>query len=258
MDLGLAGRRALVTASSRGLGRACAEALAAEGARVFMSSRDPASLRAAAEEIGAAGLRVADMTSADEIDTLCQEAISSLGGLDVLVVNAGGPPMGDFASTGDGAWRNGHELMLMSAVRVIRNTLPHLVASEQGRILIITSISGRQPIPTLILSNSYRAAVTAMAKTLSLEVAPRGVTVNCLAPDAILSDRIRDLHAAAAGRRGVPLDQHLAEHARSLPMGRFGRPLEFGRTCAFLCSAHAGYITGQTLGVDGGSLRGIH
>jgi 3-oxoacyl-[acyl-carrier protein] reductase len=242
VDLGLKERRALVTAASKGLGRACAGALSDEGARVFISSRDAAAIEATGRAIKAAGWAAADVSKAGEPESLVELAVSKLGGLDVLVVNAGGPPRGTFQSTSVESWEPAFQLTLMSAVRLVNAALPALKQSGQGRIVFITSISVRQPIPNLILSNSLRAGVTGLAKTLSREVAPDGITVNCLAPDGILTDRIRELNLSAANS----------------PMGRFGDPSEFAAACAFLCSKHAGYITGQTLGVDGGSLLGVH
>ena len=242
MDLGLKDRRALVTASSRGLGRACAEALGAEGARVFICSRDASAIEATGRAIKAAGWAPADMSQEGEPEGVVELAVSKLGGLDVLVVNAGGPPRGTFQTTPLESWEPAFHLTLMSAVRLVKAALPSLKQSGQGRIVFITSISVRQPIPNLILSNSLRAGVTGLAKTLSREVAAERITVNCLAPDAILTDRVRELGLSAS----------------SSPMGRFGDPSEFGAACAFLCSKQAAYITGQTLGVDGGSLLGVH
>lgn len=249
MDFGLKDRKALVTAASKGLGRASAAALAAEGARVFISSRNESDLRSAAESIGAAGWKTADVSSGEQVAQLLGAAVESLGGLDALVVNAGGPPPGGFDGTDEEGWRTGYDLTLMSAVRLIRGALPHLRQSDQGRIVIITSITGRQPIDGLILSNAFRPAVTGMAKTLSREIGPEGITVNCIAPESILTDRVRQL-AALAGR------SNLGE--TDLPMRRYGDPAEVGALVAYLCSAHAGFITGQTIGIDGGGLRGIH
>jgi len=254
MDLGLKGRSALVTAASKGLGRACAEALIAEGAEVFISSRDQVSIERTAKEINAAGWLAADVSKPGEPEELVRAAITRLSGLDILVVNAGGPPPGTFQSTPLELWEVAFNLTLMSAVRLIRTGLPHLKRSEQGRIVCITSISVRQPIPNIALSNSLRAAVTGMAKTLSRELAPDRITVNCLAPDAILTDRIREVAAAS----GAQPEDRIKEMAASHPMGRMGDPAEFGATCAFLCSRQAGYITGQTIGVDGGALVGVH
>jgi len=254
MDLGLKGRSALVAAASKGLGRACAEALIGEGAEVFISSRDPVSIEGTAKQINAAGWLASDVSKPGEPEALVKAAITQLGGLDVLVVNAGGPPPGTFQSTPPEMWDVAFQLTLMSAVRLIRAGLPHLKRSEQGRIVFITSISVRQPIPNLALSNSMRGAVTGLAKTLARELAPDRITVNCLAPDAILTDRIRALAAAS----GVDPEERIKQQSAAAPMGRLGDPAEFGAACAFLCSKQAGYITGQTLGVDGGSLLGVH
>ena len=253
MDLGLKGRRALVTAASKGLGRACAHALAAEGARVFISSRDGALLEKVSKDIGAQGWHAADMSVAGGPEGAVEAAAAALGGLDILVVNAGGPPAANFQGTSLDNWDAAHRLTLMSAVRLIKSALPHLKQSDQGRIVIVTSISVRQPLPQLVLSNSVRAAVTGMAKTLSGEIGPDGITVNCLAPGAVLTDRIRNLAPA-----GVDIEEYLQRSAEAVPLRRMGDPAEFGATCAFLCSKQAGFITGQTIGFDGGTLIGVH
>ena len=254
VDLGLDGRRALVNAASKGLGRACAEALVGEGAKVFISSRDPGGIESTGKAIGAAGRKAADLSKEGGEEPLVEAAVEKLGGLDILVVNAGGPPPGTFQSTPLDAWDLAYQLTLKSAVRLVHASLTHLKKSGQGRIVFITSISARQPIPNITLSNSLRAAVTGMAKALSREVARDGITVNCLAPDKILTDRIRQM--AAAG--GADPEEALKRMAAEAPMGRFGEPSEFAAACAFLCSQQAGYITGQTLGVDGGALLGVH
>jgi 3-oxoacyl-[acyl-carrier protein] reductase len=254
MDLGLKGRRALVTAASKGLGRACAEALIGEGAAVFISSRDPVSIESTAKQINAAGWLASDVSQSGEPEALVEAAMTRLSGLDVLVINAGGPPPGTFQSTPLEMWDVAFQLTLMSAVRLITAGLPHLKRSDQGRIVCITSISVRQPIPNIALSNSMRAAVTGLAKTLARELAPDRITVNCLAPDAILTDRTRALAVAA----GVDPEERIKQQSAAAPMGRLGDPAEFGAACAFLCSKQAGYITGQTLGIDGGSLLGVH
>jgi len=250
VDLGLDGRSALVTAASKGLGRACAEALIGEGAKVFIASRDAAAIESVGREIGAAGWQAADMSKPGDPAALVNAVVARLGGLDILVVNAGGPPPGTFQTTPLEAWDAAYQLTLMSAVRLVNVGLPHLKRSGQGRIVFITSISVRQPIPNITLSNSFRAAVTGLAKTLSRELAPDAITVNCLAPDKILTDRIRQM----AGES----EEQLRRMAAEAPMGRFGEPAEFAAACAFLCSRQAGYITGQTLGVDGGALVGVH
>jgi 3-oxoacyl-[acyl-carrier protein] reductase len=225
-----------------------------ESADVFISSRNEVAIARTAKEIKAAGWFAADLSKPGDPDALVKNALAQLGELDVLVVNAGGPPPGNFQNTPTEMWEVAFNLTLMSAVRLIKTALPHLKRSGQGRIVIITSISVRQPIGTLVLSNSLRGGVTGLAKTLSRELAPDGITVNCLAPDSILTDRIRQLAAGAGG----DLEQELKRRAAATPMGRFGDPSEFGAACAFVCSRQAGYITGQTIGVDGGALVGVH
>ena len=247
MDLGLAERRALVTAASKGLGRACAETLIAEGARVFISSRDP---EGAAREIGAAGWLASDVSRPGEPERLVEMAANELGGLDILVVNAGGPPFGTFQDVPLEAWDGAFQLTLMSAVRLVRSALPHLKRSDQGRIVFISSISVRQPIGNLALSNALRAGVTGLAKTLSLELAGDRITVNSVAPSSILTDRIRHLVGDSEEAVNALADRQ--------PMRRLGTPQEFAAACVFLCSRQAAYVTGQTLGVDGGSLLGVH
>ena len=247
MDLGLNGSRALVTAASKGLGLACASALAAEGSRVFIVSRDEKRLSEVEREIGAAGHLALDLAHPESGQRAVDAAVSALGGLDVLVCNAGGPPPGTFETTSLEGWDVGYQLTLMSVVRLCKAAIPHLKESGRGRIVNITSIAVRQPIGNLVLSNAFRSAVTALAKTLSAELGPFGVTVNNLAPGMILTDRIRQLYG-----------DNLEEVASANPMGRLGDPDELGATCAYLCSTQAGYITGQTVGIDGGALRGIY
>jgi 3-oxoacyl-[acyl-carrier protein] reductase len=254
MDLGLKDRRALVTAASKGLGRACAEALIAEGAKVYIASRDPNAIAQTGRAIHAAGWSASDVSKPGEPEALVEAAIAKLGGLDILLVNAGGPPPGIFQSTPLESWEAGFHLTLMSAVRLVKAALPRLKQSDQGRIIFLTSIAVRQPIPNIVISNSLRAGVTGLAKSLSRELAPDGITVNCLAPDNVLTDRTRQLAAA----RGGDVEEQLKRMAEASPMKRFGDPAEFAATFAFLCSRPAGYITGQTLGIDGGSLLGVY
>jgi 3-oxoacyl-[acyl-carrier protein] reductase len=254
MDLGLKGRRAVVAAASKGLGRACAEALIAEGAGVFINSRDATSIEATGKAIKAAGWLAGDLSRDGEPERLMVTAAQKLGGIDIVVVNAGGPPPGTFQTTALESWDDAFHLTLMSAVQLVRSALPHLKASDQGRIVFITSISVRQPIANLVLSNSLRAAVTGLAKTLALELAPDRISVNCIAPGAILTDRIRNLAKA----RGGDVEENLKRQAESAPMKRIGDPAELGATCAFLCSRHAGYISGQTIGIDGAALAGVY
>ncbi|MBO0702760.1 MAG: SDR family oxidoreductase [Candidatus Dormibacteraeota bacterium] len=255
MDLKLRGRRALVTAASRGLGRACAEALAREGAQVFIVARGLEALAKTADEVGAVGRQALDLSDPSAPTRAVAAAVDTLGGLDILVANAGGPPPGTFTSTPPDAWDVGFQLTLQSTVRLLRESLPHLRDSPQPRVVIVTSASVREPIPNLVLSNAFRSAVTATAKTLSREVAPTGVTINCLAPGRFATDRVRELDDANAKLVGKTRADLEAESVAAIPAGRYGQPAEFGAVCAFLCSHQAGYLTGQTIVLDGGALH---
>jgi 3-oxoacyl-[acyl-carrier protein] reductase len=257
MDLGLRDRRAFVAGASRGLGLACAKALAAEGARVFVCSRDAGAIARAAAEIDAVGHTAADVSREGEVTRVMTEAIAALGGLDCLVTNAGGPPTGAFDKAGDGDWDVAYQLNLMSAVRLIRAALPALKASGRGRIVNLTGYGVKEPISDLVVSDSIRAGVTVMAKTIATDLAPYGITVNTIAPGPVLTDRITEIFAARAQRAGTTPDELLQQFARTIPVRRLGRPEEIGDLCAYLCSPQAGYLTGQTIVVDGGINRSI-
>jgi 3-oxoacyl-[acyl-carrier protein] reductase len=257
MELGLKGRKALVTAASRGLGRACAEALAREGAEVFVSARDEAALAELNERIGGAGYRAADVSVKADVEALVAAAAQALEGLDILVVNAGGAPPGRLEQLDDEAWEKAFRLTTMSAVWLWRNSLPLLRQSKQGRIVNITSAFVKEPSDLLTLSNALRPGVTAVARMLASELAPEGITVNCIAPHGILTDRTRSIAAGAAESNGISLEEQLDRSAKALPMGRYGDASEVGGLCAFLCSAGAGYVTGQTIVIDGGTGKSI-
>jgi 3-oxoacyl-[acyl-carrier protein] reductase len=257
MELGLAGRRALVTAASKGLGKACAQALADEGAEVFICARTSVDVEQAAQEVGAVGHAVADVSDRREVATLVERAVDRLGGLDILVTNAGGPPIGTFAQAVDGDWDLAHDLTLMSAVSLIREALPHLRLSGHGRIVNLTGHGVTEPIPHLAVSTSLRAAVTVMSKGVASEVAMDGITVNCIATGPVLTDRFRTSRERLAEQNGVSYEEQVARTAAGIPVGRLGRPEEIGALCAFLCSDLAGFLTGQSIVVDGGVNRGI-
>jgi 3-oxoacyl-[acyl-carrier protein] reductase len=257
MDLGLNNRTAFVAGASRGLGKACAKALADEGARVFICARNADALARAAAETGAAGWSAADVSRPDEVKRVVAEAIARLGGLDCLVTNAGGPPTAPFEKAGDGDWDVAYQLNLMSAVRLIREALPALKASGRGRIVNLTGYGVKEPISDLVVSDSIRAGVTVMAKTIASDLAPFGITVNNIAPGPIMTDRITEIFSARAKRAGSTLDEQLERFAATIPVQRLGRPNEVGDLCAYLCSPQAGYITGQTIVVDGGINRAI-
>jgi 3-oxoacyl-[acyl-carrier protein] reductase len=257
MDLGLNDCRAFVAGASRGLGFACAKALADEGARVFICSRNAEELERAAARLGAAGYSAADVSRPAEVARVVAEAIAALGGLDCLVTNAGGPPTAPFEKAGDGDWDIAYQLNLMSAVRLIRAALPALKASRRGRIVNLTGYGVKEPMTDLVVSDSIRAGVTVMAKTIASDLAPYGITVNNIAPGPILTDRLTDILSARAKRSGITPDEQFKRLAETIPVRRMGRPSEIGDLCAYLCSLQAGYLTGQTIVVDGGVNRSI-
>jgi 3-oxoacyl-[acyl-carrier protein] reductase len=262
MDLGIKGKVALVAAASRGLGKAAATELAREGARVVIAARGEEELEAAADEIriatGAHVLPVpADVTVAADIEALVGAAQAEFGDVDILVNNAGGPRPGTFTDVSDEDWLAAVNLNLMSALRLTRLVLPGMRRRRWGRIINITSLSVKQPLPNLILSNAVRSAVVAMAKTLSLQVAAEGITVNNVCPGMILTDRVRNLAANTAQQQGITPEQALQDMQTDIPMGRLGRPEELAALIAFLASERAAYITGATTQVDGGRYRGL-
>ena len=257
MDLGLRDCRAFVAGASRGLGLACAKALADEGARVFVCSRDAGAIARAAAEIGAAGHAAADVSRPTEATRVVVEAVAALGGLDCLVTNAGGPPTAPFDKAGDGDWDIAYQLNLMSAVRLIREALPALKASGRGRIVNLTGYGVKEPISDLVVSDSIRAGVTVMAKTIASDLAPYGITVNNIAPGPIMTDRLTEILSARAKSSGMSPDEQFKRFSETIPVRRMGRPDEIGDLCAYLCSLQAGYLTGQTIVVDGGINRSI-
>jgi 3-oxoacyl-[acyl-carrier protein] reductase len=262
MDLGLKDKVAIVAASSRGLGKACALELAREGANVVVCAREAEHLAATAAEIQAASavqvLSIpTDLTDAAQIEHLVDETMRRFGRIDVLVTNNGGPPAGAFDEFDDGAWLAAHQLTLMSAVRLIRAVLPTMRAQRWGRIINITSVSVKQPIDNLLLSNVYRPGVVGLAKTLSAQVAADGITVNNVAPGYTRTDRVLELSADRAAKEGKTVEDILDERAADFPIRRMGEPEELAALVAFLASERASYITGATIQVDGGYVRGL-
>ena len=263
MDLQLAGRVALVNGASKGIGRAIAAVLAAEGAAVVISARHEAVVtRAAAEIAAASGTEVvgvaADVSRPGTAELLVGTAVERFGGLDILVNNSGGPPFGRFSDFDDDAWQDAFDLLLLSVVRMVRAALPQLRASGRGRVINIASTSVKEPIAGLLLSNSLRAGVAGLARTLADELAPEQITVNNVLPGSILTDRLRAGAAARAEEAGTPVDDLIrAEVGRRVPLGRVGEPEDLAALVAYLCSAAGAYVTGQTIAVDGGLLRSI-
>lgn len=251
MDLGISGKRAVVAASSAGLGLASAHALADEGVQVAICGRSQDKVDAALEslppvETGDHVGLVADVGTADGAASFVERAIAALGGIDVLVPNAGGPPPGNFASTPLDAYLPALQLNLLSTVAMCQAAVPSLVDQGWGRIIAITSHSVRQPVANLILSNTARAGATGFLKTLATEIAPHGVTVNSVQPGIHATDRMRQLHAGDPDSAG-----------RDVPTGVVGRPEDFGAVVAFLCSDHARFITGTAVPVDGGAFQAL-
>lgn len=262
MDLGLRDRVALVAASSQGLGRACAHALSAEGAKVTICARDDRTLRAAADEIAnTTGNQllaiVADLTSARDCRQVVQETVDFFGGLHVLVTNNGGPPTGYFFDFDDNEWYRAVDLTLMSAVRLIRAAVPHMREQKWGRIINITSVSVKEPLDNLILSNSLRAGVVGMARTLANQLAADGITVNNVLPGYILTERVRQMAETQARAQGKSTDEILAGFAEPVPIGRIGKPEELAAVVAFLASEQASFVNGASILVDGGRYKGL-
>ena len=262
MNFGISGKIALVTASSRGLGRGCAEQLAAEGCRVAICSRDAAAVKQAAEEISSTtGAQVlglgADMGKAEDISRLLEEVRQSLGEPEILVTNAGGPPPGTYASTAPEEYEKALNLTLMSAVHLIRGVTPAMKTRGWGRIIAITSISVKQPIGTLLLSNMARAGLTGFLKTIATELAPEGITVNALLPGTHKTSRIDQLAKFRADQEKKSPEEIIDEMMAANPSHTIGDPSDFGAAAAFLASVQARYITGQNLLVDGGNYRGL-
>lgn len=268
MHLGLENKVALVTASSQGLGRACAESLAREGAKVVLTARRPDALARAAQEIrqvmsvkGAEVHTVAgDVSEPDDINRMVKATLTRFGQLDILVTNGGGPRPGTFGTSTDADWNDALAGTLWPVVRLIRQCLPYLTDAQArggGRIINIVSTSVKQPIAGLLLSNAIRPAVVGLARTLASELAPQGILVNNVCPGSFDTARIQHLYEARAKAGGIPIEIAAAQAAEAIPLGRLGNPAELGNLVAFLASERAGYITGQTISIDGGLVNSL-
>ncbi len=266
MDLGLKGRVAIVCAASQGLGKAAATGLFREGAHVVICSRDKKRLSAAAEEIASAGgpaagrvmPLVADMTRAGDIRKLVSRTAREFGRIDILVTNAGGPPVATFPGLDDGTWKAGVDLTLMSAIRCIRAVLPFMQKRKWGRIINITSISAKQPIDDLIISSTLRPGILGLTKVLANQYGREGILVNSVTPGFILTARQQEISASRAAKRGISVKEYMAELAGTVPVGRYGEPEELANMIVFLASERASYVNGATIGVDGGLLKGLY
>lgn len=261
MDLGLAGKRALVLSASRGLGRGIAEAIAAEGADVVLSARSEDKLRSAAEAINARGKGRASFLAADlksGADDIHARAVQALGGpIDILVANTGGPPAGMALTVKSDSWTAQFESMVVPVFRMAEHVLPGMRERGFGRILVVASSGVVQPIPNLVMSNALRSSILGWAKTLAAEVAGDGVTVNLILPGRIETDRTTELDTVNAQKQGKSVDEVAAAARATIPAGRYGRVTEFGDVACFLVSERASYITGSTVRVDGGAIRSV-
>ena len=262
MNLGVEGKVALVAASSRGLGRAVAEELGAEGVDLVLCARGAAALEETARAIRAASrVRVlavtADLSQLADVAVVVGAAMKEFGRVDILVTNGGGPPAGPFESHSADAWHAAVRQNLDSVVELTRDVLPGMKERRWGRIINITSIAVKQPVDNLILSNSIRAAVTGFARTLANEVASFGVTVNNVMPGYTRTDRVTELASKNAKLKGTSSADEIAVWEKQIPIGRLGEPREFAALVAFLASERASYVTGSSIAVDGGWIRGL-
>lgn len=261
MDLKLKDARALVTGASRGLGYATAKALAQEGAQLAINSRNADSITEAAESLHKeAGVKVAsvagDLTDSEEPVKIIAQAVEALGGLDILITNAGGPPAGSFESFDEATWEKSIDLSFMSHVRLIRAALPNLRESEIASVLTITSYSVKQPVPNLVLSNSIRSATIGLTKTLALELGSDGIRFNSILPAWTETERIYELMEHRSKQSGKSVEEEIAAQSAASPLGRMGTPEEFANAAVFLVSPVASYITGVMLPIDGGMYKG--
>ncbi|HXT72008.1 MAG TPA: SDR family oxidoreductase [Vicinamibacterales bacterium] len=262
MDLGLKGKVAMVAGASRGLGYAVARGLAAEGVSVSIASRAPQAIEDAAcritAETGSTALATPlDVRSVESIGAWHERTASKFGGVDLLFVNAGGPPAGMALSFDDAAWQGAFELLVLSAIRMVRLAVPSMKTRGGGAIVVSTSSAVKEPIPNLALSNIVRSSVSAMSKTLANELAADGIRVNHLLPGRIATDRIIELDTIRGKASGASADDVRATYSKTIPLGRYGEPSEFANAAVFLFSDAARYITGASLQVDGGLIRSV-
>jgi len=256
MDMGLKGKRALVCAASKGLGRACAMALAREGVAVTITARTVEPLeRTAAEIRTATGSKVTTVAGDITTEAGRAAALAACPDPDILVTNAGGPPPGDFREWGREEWLRALDGNMLTPIFLIKSVIDGMIARRFGRIVNITSASVKSPIPVLGMSNGARAGLTGFVAGLARQVARHNVTINGLLPGPFLTDRLKSVTAVQAAQAGRTLEQELAERAKTTPAGRVGDPAEFGDACAFLCAASSGYIVGQNLVLDGGAFN---
>ena len=260
VDLGLKDKRAFVAGSSRGLGYAAALTLAREGCAVAINGRDEAKIKAAAEKItnetGTAAYGIAgDVSEASAAGKLIQSAVKSLGGLDILITNAGGPPAGSFEIFDEDTWQKAVDTSFMGHVRLIRAALPHLRKSPAPSVLTMTSYTVKQPVPNLVLSNSIRAATVGLTKSLALELGKENIRFNSILPGWTQTERVIELMTARARNNNTTIEEETAKQVTEIPLGRIGQPQEFANAAVFLVSPAASFIHGVALAVDGGIIK---
>jgi len=257
MDLGIRNRVAMVAAASKGLGRAIAEALAAEGCRLSICSRSLETLEPVRAGLGEDALAVTcDVSNAGDLRRWYDETVARFGQVDILVTNTGGPPAAPFLKLSEEQWRSGIDSTLMNVIRLCNLVLPAMQERKWGRIVHLTSFVAKQPVELLTVSSTLRAGLSALTKTLADQVARDGITVNAVLPGHFLTDRQRHLAEIRAEEQGITPDEYLEKSEKVIPMGRFGNPPEMGDLVAFLCSERASYVTGASLQIDGGLYRG--
>lgn len=259
MDLGIRNRVAMVSAASKGLGRAIATSLASEGVRVSICSRSLESLEQARRSIAAAGgdavAVTCDVTSPADLKRWFDETVRNFGQVDILVTNTGGPPAARFLELAEEQWQSGIDSTLMNVVRLCNLVIPGMQQRKWGRIVNITSLVAKQPTELLTISSTLRAGLSALTKTLADQVAKDGITVNAVLPGHYLTDRQRELADIRAKQQGITPQEYLDKSVGAIPMGRFGEPRELGDVVTFLCSDRASYVTGASVQVDGGIIR---
>ncbi len=262
MDLGLKDKRAFIAGSSRGLGYATALILATEGCKVVINSRDVEEVTAAAQKIanetgtqafGFAG----DVSEVSNAEMLIRLTVEALGGLDILITNAGGPPAGSFEIFDEETWQQAVDTSFISHIRLIRAALPHLRKSDSPSVLTFTSYTVKQPVPNLVLSNSIRAATVALTKSLAMELGKDGIRFNSILPGWTFTERIQYLMEFRAENSKTTVDEEIAKQVSEIPLGRMAQPEEFARVAAFLVSPAASYVNGVMLNVDGGIVKGL-
>lgn len=254
MDLALDGKRALVLGGSQGLGKACAASLAGEGAQVIINGRTEQTAEATARELGARAF-VGDISQPDERRRIVDQANQMLGGIDILVTNAGGPPPGPLVGHDHETWLAALEANMLSAIDLCSRVVPAMVDQRFGRVVNVTSFTVREPYPNMGLATAVRTGLTGAMASLAREVASSGVTINNLLPGLMDTGALKRVYAAQARNQNITEDEAKANMANSVPAGRLGEAEDFGPMCAFLCSRHASYITGQNITVDGGLAR---